>query len=271
MKTEPEERQQQAARLEELRKRLAVDFGAINGQLLRGGDFRKGEDLRDAGWLSRWLRARCWSVARAEECIREHAKWRSEYCPSRRVHESEVPNELRSNKLFLQGLDKKGRGVIIFLARNHNAWTRDLGELVRVAVYCIDALLDMADASRNPDRVMAAIFDLTGFGVSNVDLTAMVKLFHTINNHFVERLGKCFVYNAGTVFEGSWNMFSPMLDDVTLQKISFVGPEDLSALHKEVPLEILPPELGGTGELVPATKAVAELRRRSLAVSNGIS
>lgn len=174
-----------------------------------------------------------------------------------------MANELGSNKLFLQGVDKKGRGVIVVLARNHSAWTRDISELERVSVYCIDALLDAADPSTNRDRVMTFIFDLTDFGMSNVDLTAMIKLFHVINNHFVERLGRCFIYNAGVVFEGSWKMFNPLLDEVTMRKISFIGPKDHTKLHEEVHREILPPEYGGTGQLMSFAKVVADMRRRN--------
>lgn len=269
-KTEQEKRERQAAKLKELRERLAADYDALNGQLSRGGDFRDGEDLNNAAWLFRWLRARCWVVPKAEECIRQHAKWRAAFCPSGRIHESEVANELAANKLFLQGLDKKGRAVIVVLARNHSAWTRDISELERVSVYCIDALLDAVDPSVNPDRVMTFIFDLSDFGMSNVDLTAMIKLFHVINNHFVERLGRCFIYNAGVVFEGSWKVFSPMLDEVTMRKISFISPKDHTPLHAEVPREILPPAYGGTGQLIPVTQAVADTRRRNGLTSNGV-
>ncbi|CAD7702641.1 unnamed protein product [Ostreobium quekettii] len=265
--TAEEKAARKAAKVGELRDRLRGDYDVLNLKLARGGDFRDGEDMMDELWLCRWLRARNWSVDKAEECVRAHAAWREEFMPRGRVLETEIPNELAAEKMFLQGVDVNGRGVLVFLAKNHWAWTRYIEELERSAVYCIDALISAADPALNPDRTMTFVFDLTDFGVSNVDLTAMVKLFHIINNHFVERLGRCFIYNAGSVFENSWKLFSPMLDEITLKKISFLGLRQWGVLHAEVPREVLPEHLGGTGRLVPVSEAVAKRRLRQTSFS----
>eukprot|EP00803_Ostreobium_quekettii_P009804 evm.model.scf_52.20 EVM.evm.TU.scf_52.20 scf_52:164140-164964(-) len=266
-RTPEEKAARQAAKVAEIRQRLAADADALNAQLAKGGDFKDGEDMMDERWLMRWLRARRWNVDRAEEAVRAHAAWRAAYMPDGRVLESQIKNELGSEKLFMQGLDAKGRGVVVFVGKNHKAWKRVIDELERAAVYVIDELIASADPGRNPDRTMTFIFDLSGFGVGNVDVTGMVKLFHIINSHFVERLGRCFIYGAGPVFEGSWRVFSPMLDEVTLRKISFVGKKQRGALHAEVPREILPANLGGTGRLVPVGEAVAKRRLKQKGLS----
>jgi hypothetical protein len=67
----------------------------------------------------RWLAARGWDPARAARDLAAHAAWRAETMPDGRVADSEVRNELAQRKVLLQGLDRRGRGVVVFIGGNH--------------------------------------------------------------------------------------------------------------------------------------------------------
>ena len=49
----------------------------------------------------------------------EFLKWRSSFVPNGSISVSEVPEELAQNKMFMQGLDKKGRPIRIVYGAKH--------------------------------------------------------------------------------------------------------------------------------------------------------
>ncbi len=71
--------------------------------------------MTDPEFLRRWLRARGWDVARAAAAITRHAEWRAAHMPSGRVELESIANELACDKVYLQGVDRKGRPVMIIL------------------------------------------------------------------------------------------------------------------------------------------------------------
>ncbi len=48
-----------------------------------------------------------------------YLKWRKEFVPNGFISPSEVPNEIAQNKMFLQGIDKKGLPVALLLGARH--------------------------------------------------------------------------------------------------------------------------------------------------------
>ncbi|GMH40231.1 hypothetical protein BSKO_08135 [Bryopsis sp. KO-2023] len=260
----PEEKAlMQSAKIKALRERLLSGGHNVVEKLVQGGEFRPEEEPLNDNYLRRWLRARNWKLNVAEEVLISHADWRVAYCPEGRVKESDISNELATEKLFLQGADRQGRGFAVVMGAKHNAWWRDAAEVERAICYCLDAQVDVADATLNPDRQTSVLFDLTDLGVSNIDLTVMNQLYEMLSAHFVERLGILFIYNAPTIFWATWKTFSPIIPEVTLEKIKFIYPDDLSELEKHIQPEILPKLYKGTGDLVPVEKYVESYRQRS--------
>ena len=66
--------------------------------------------------------------------------------------------------------------------------------------------------------------------------------------HYPERAGKVIVVNVPRWFHYIWKVVRPMVDEVTLQKISILrGKEEaLEVLKENIPIENIPPEYGGT-------------------------
>lgn len=260
----PEEKAlMQAAKIKALRQRLLAGSTGVVEKLVKGGEFRPEEEPLNDSYLRRWLRARNWKLNVTEQVLIAHADWRVAYCPEGRVKESEILNELATGKLFLQGADRRGRGFAIVLGSKHNAWWRNAAEVERAICYCLDAQVDLADVARNPDRQTSVLFDLTNIGMSNIDLTVMNQLYEMLSEHFVERLGILFIYNAPTIFSGTWKAFRPIIPEVTLDKIKFIYPADLTELHEHIQPDILPTVYGGTGDFVPVEACLKSLRERS--------
>lgn len=63
------------------------------------------------------------------------------------VIQSTIPNQLAANKVFLQGTDKEGRGLMIVLAARHDAWYASADEVLRMMCYGLDAVVRPKDTS----------------------------------------------------------------------------------------------------------------------------
>jgi hypothetical protein len=69
--------------------------------------------------IRRFLRARELNINKASALFLKFLKWRRTFVPNASISASEVPNEIAQNKMFLQGLDKKGRPIMVVLAARH--------------------------------------------------------------------------------------------------------------------------------------------------------
>ncbi len=76
--------------------------------------------------------------------------------------QEEIKNELAAQKVFVQGCDKFGRGIIILLTARHSKSTRDLDETKRLICYSLEQQIQLHDAVRNPDGKGIGIFDMRG-------------------------------------------------------------------------------------------------------------
>ena len=162
-----------------------------------------------------------------------------------------IQTELKAGKIFLQGLDRMGRPLAIALAARHNVLSRDADEMERLVCYTLDRQLDVADATLNPQRQICILVDLTDISLTSIDRTVMHQIYAMLSQHFVERLGMLFIYNAPLIFWATWKGFSKILSRKSLDKIHFIFPKDLTALHREVPLNVLPKRYQGSAEFIP--------------------
>lgn len=74
--------------------------------------------------------------------------------------QEEVMDDIKQDKVFLQGQDRKGRGVCILQGRKHTL-TQTLAQQ-RFISYVIDGMIAAGDPQRNPEGRMVAVFELQG-------------------------------------------------------------------------------------------------------------
>ncbi|KAK4256910.1 hypothetical protein QN277_006571 [Acacia crassicarpa] len=200
--------------------------------------------------MRRFLRARELDIEKASAMFLEFLKWRRSFVPNGSISLSEVPDELSQNKIFMQGLDKKGRPItIVFGARHFQNKVGGLDEFKRFVVYSLDKL-----CSRMPpgQEKFVGIGDIKGWGYSNCDIRGYLSALKILQDYYPERLGKLFIVNAPSMFMTAWKIVYPFIDKKTKKKIVFVKNNELkSRLLEDIEEDQLPEVYGGKMPLVP--------------------
>jgi hypothetical protein len=227
-----------------------------------------GEVLDDA-CVDRWVRARKGDVALAGACLRAHAAWRAaEVGPGRATFdEASLAPVLDPPRVFLQGLDTRGRPVLLIRVRSHARGRAN--ETARLVGYALDAAFAAAGrwgggrpdtpAPANPGRRLVLLLDLRGLRLSSADPRALGSLATMLANHYPERLDVFYMVGAPAVFWGLWRMMQPFIVPGVKAKIKFVkacAPE----LAAFIPPDVLPVDMGGAAPFVPVEAAVAAAR-----------
>jgi len=208
----------------------------------------------DDATLRRFLRARDLNVGKASELFLKYLKWKRAFVPLGYIPESEVSNELRKNKIFIQGLDKQRRPIGVILAARHNAFDRDLEEFKRLVVYGFDKICACMPRGQEKFVILA---DLEGWGYKNVDIRAYLMVLEIMQDCYPERLGKLFMIHVPYLFWAAWKTVYPFIDKVTKKKIVFVEDKHIKeTLLNDIDESQLPEIFGGKLPLVPTQDCV---------------
>lgn len=207
----------------------------------------------DEATLRRFLHARDLDVEKASAMLVRCLSWRRTFVPNCFVSESEVPNEIAQNKMFLQGNDKQGRPISVVYGSRHFSRKGGLDEFKRFLVFALDKL-----CQRIPDGVekFTIIGDLQGYGYCNSDLRANLAAITILQEYYPERLGKLFIVHAPYIFMTVWKIIYPFIDKKTRKKVVFVEDKRLrETLLEDIDESQLPEIYGGKLQLVPIQNA----------------
>ncbi|CAD7091188.1 unnamed protein product [Hermetia illucens] len=187
--------------------------------------------------LKRYLRA-FKTVDAAFQAILKTNKWREEYGAANLAGTPAVQNN--SNKArVLRNRDCFGRPVIYIPAKNHNASERDIDELTKFIVYCLEE--GCGKCFEEVIDNLCIIFDLAEFSTSCMDYQLVKNIIWLLSKHYPERLGVCLIINAPVVFSTIWPVIRTWLDDNTAKKVVFVDNE--IELCKYIIPDILPNDM----------------------------
>ncbi|KAF9898886.1 hypothetical protein BX616_003485 [Lobosporangium transversale] len=196
------------------------------------------EHLRPALWnnilgdhpdslLLRFLRARKWNVTNGLNMILKAFKWRIEddIEEVKAKNEDELSAKYRGFKLQLEmgksyfhGTDKMGRPVVYINVRLHKPADQDQKALEKFTIYVMETGRLMIQP---PVETACLVFDMTGFGLSNMDYNFVKFLVQCFEAYYPESLGILIVHKAPLVFWGVWKVIEPWLDPVVASKIRF--------------------------------------------------
>ncbi|KAI5083991.1 hypothetical protein GOP47_0000160 [Adiantum capillus-veneris] len=208
----------------------------------------------DEGTLRRFLRARSLNVDHALKFVLKHLKWTRAFKPFGFIPESEIENEMKKEKIFLQGMDKDGRPIAVILAARHFTCERNLEEFKRFVVYGFDKAVASLSADQEKFVLIA---DLKGYCVKNMDVKGYLSVLEILQDHYPERLGKLYFLNVPSIFGAAWRMVYRFIDPNVREKIVFVDDEEVvETLLKDIDSSQLPDMFGGTLLLVPIQHAV---------------
>ncbi|KAI8948353.1 CRAL/TRIO domain-containing protein [Xylaria longipes] len=188
----------------------------------------------------RFLRARKWDTEQAMAMLVSAVNWRVE----RNMAETVVRDgesvgmkddpsaddkgfvaQYRSGKSYVRGTDKENRPIYVIRARLHDPRLQSGEAMENYVLHNIESLRIL---SKPPNDRFCLIFDMTGFGLKNMDFHVVKFLISVFEARYPETLGVVLIHNAPFVFWGIWNMIKGWLDPVIASKINFTRkPADL--------------------------------------------
>ncbi|KAI8810714.1 CRAL-TRIO domain-containing protein [Cladochytrium replicatum] len=177
--------------------------------------------------ISRFLRARKWDVEKAVEMIKHSIKWRKDYGTLEIIREGEAcldKEEIVSGKVYFNDVDQLGRPVASIHVRMHNKYKVSLELTKRLTVILLETGRQLI---RPPVIAATLIFDMTHFGLVNMDYNFINFLVSTLEAHYPESLGAALILNAPWIFNGCWTIIRPWLDPVVASKVHFIQSKDL--------------------------------------------
>ncbi|KAF5180837.1 Patellin-5 [Thalictrum thalictroides] len=199
----------------------------------------------------RLLRYRKLNVDEASERFLRYLKWRKSFVPNGWISETEIPNEIAQDKVFLQGFDKKGRPIgILFFGRHFPTKGKDShAEYKRYLVYCLDKL-----CARMPvgQEQFTFIGDFRGWGLPNFDVKGLQVMISILQDYFPETLAQAFLVHHPNIFKTMWKFIRPFIRSNTQKKIVFLESKMITPrLLQDIDEDQLPEIYGGKLPIVP--------------------
>lgn len=173
-------------------------------------------DHPDASVL-RFLRARKWNVEQAMIMLVSALGWRGEHhiddavifkgesvahMPSgktRSADEEAFLAQYRSGKSYVRGTDKEGRPVYVIRVRLHDPRLQTPEAMEAYVLHNIESIKTMLTF---PNDKVCLLFDLTGFGLKNMDFHVVKFLVQVFEARYPETLGVVLIHKAPFVFWG---------------------------------------------------------------------
>ncbi|KAJ5344540.1 hypothetical protein N7452_002544 [Penicillium brevicompactum] len=211
----------------------------------------KPEEIRTAFWsmvkgdnpdslLLRFLRARKWDTKKALVMLISTMRWRlqemhvdddimfngealavkqSQGTDSKEKKKGEdFLTQMRLGKSFLHGVDRAGRPICVVRVRLHKAGDQDNEGLERFTVYTIEtARLLLAP----PVETATIVFDMTDFGMANMDYAPVKFMIKCFEANYPESLGTVLIHKAPWLFSSIWSIIKGWLDPVVAAKVHF--------------------------------------------------
>ncbi|XP_055683063.1 uncharacterized protein LOC129789952 [Lutzomyia longipalpis] len=187
--------------------------------------------------LRRYLRA-FKTVDAAFQAILKTNKWRENYGVKDLEQQPAIQNNLLKARV-LNHRDITGRPVIYIPAKNHNSSERDIDELTKFIVYCLEKACQKCFEEVTDN--LCIVFDLAEFSTSCMDYQLVKNLIWLLSKHYPERLGACLIINSPAIFSTIWPVIRAWLDENTSSKVFFVNSEE--ELCKYLIPDILPNDM----------------------------
>ncbi|KAB5544878.1 hypothetical protein DKX38_012990 [Salix brachista] len=201
--------------------------------------------------LVRFLIARSMDPEKAAKMFAQWLKWRAAFVPNGSIPDSEVLDELRLRKVFLQGFSRDGYPVLLVKANKHFP-SKDQLQFKKFVVHLLDKAIASSFKGREiGNEKLIAILDLQQIAYKNIDARGLITGFQLLQAYYPERLAKCFILSMPWFFVSVWRMVSRFLEKATLEKVVIVtNEEERNFFLKEIGEEVLPEEYGGRATLV---------------------
>ncbi|CAI7576752.1 unnamed protein product [Penicillium glandicola] len=213
--------------------------------------------------LLRFLRARKWDVGKAFSMMASNILWRKEVeideeilprgeeyaleqsrsftvTSKEKKEGADFINQLKTGKGFLHGIDRDGRPVVYVRVKIHKPGAQSEEALERYIVHVIESTrLVLAP----PVETATVVFDMTGFGLSNMEYPPVKFILKCFEANYPESLGQLLIHNAPWIFSGIWKLIHGWMDPIVASKVHFT--RSVADLDKFIPRNKIPKEFSG--------------------------
>ncbi|KAI3836380.1 hypothetical protein MKW92_003571 [Papaver armeniacum] len=204
--------------------------------------------------LLRFLIARSLDIEKATKMFVEWKSWRDEFVPLGFIPDSEVPDELGDEKIYLQGLSRIGQHPVMVIKANKHFPSKDQLQFKKFVVHLLDKTIasSFKDGKEIGNEKLMAVLDLEKLSYKNVDARGLIIGFQFLQAYYPERLAKLYMLNMPWFFVRVWKMISYFLEKATLEKVIIVSNEEQRKdFVQQIGEDTLTVDHGGRGKLVP--------------------
>eukprot|EP00471_Norrisiella_sphaerica_P003743 CAMPEP_0184490614 /NCGR_PEP_ID=MMETSP0113_2-20130426/18334_1 /TAXON_ID=91329 /ORGANISM="Norrisiella sphaerica, Strain BC52" /LENGTH=308 /DNA_ID=CAMNT_0026874571 /DNA_START=15 /DNA_END=941 /DNA_ORIENTATION=- len=179
------------------------------------GPYRKDEKFMTDSCLRRYLDANEGNVKRALKQLQATIEWRRTYKPWEPC--SKCLKDPFAHNMRVVGFDTKGRAVIYScFAQAYDRWDADKN--LKHMCWVLEQAAPLME-ERGATK-WTWISDFHGFSASDCSPKSMI-LVKNVLAHYPERLFKAVILDAPWLFNGLWNIVTPLLEERTKEKICF--------------------------------------------------
>ncbi|XP_026384003.1 CRAL-TRIO domain-containing protein YKL091C-like [Papaver somniferum] len=202
--------------------------------------------------LLRFLIARSIDIGKATKMFDEWTRWRDEFVPLGFIPDSEVPDELGDEKMYLQGLSAIGQHPVLMCKASKHFPSKDQLQFKKFVVHLLDkTIASFKDGKEIGNEKLISILDLEKISYKNVDARGFIIGFQFLQAYYPERLAKAYLLNMPWFFVRVWKMISYFLEKATQEKIVIVcNEEQRKDFVYQVGEDALTEDYGGRGKLV---------------------
>lgn len=198
----------------------------------------------DDEFLLRFLRARKFDVGKTEKLMQAHLDWRDKFMPTQ-ITPNDVSEVLGSGLARFGPYSKQGLPtVMVKVSFFEPKLFPNVDMFTRYAAFFFER--GVGKLPKGADKA-CLFFDMQGWSLfkhgTPYGLKLTLELLTIIQNHNVERLSLCILFNTPAVFGSTWRIIKKLLDPVVANKIHFVY--DKSNVLEWFNQDTLPEEYGG--------------------------
>mmetsp|Transcript_40976 Transcript_40976/g.96362 ORF Transcript_40976/g.96362 Transcript_40976/m.96362 type:complete len:268 (+) Transcript_40976:41-844(+) len=211
---------------------------------------RKDHGLKDKDFL-RFLRACGFDKAASLKMMLADLEWRAEAKPEE-IKLEEVRGPFDNGTFLPKGNDKRGRPTLYYFTHLHDPKMSEIQS--KLTLYTMET--KCREVEDTEEETFTMVFDLTGYGLKNMDVNWCWTVISRLQNDFPERLGTCLILNAPSVFSILWNICRPWLAKRTTEKILWLDGDYKEKLKYFIAEDNIPELLGGSMAVTPQSYIV---------------
>lgn len=194
--------------------------------------------LVDDWTVSRFLLRRRLDPKRTAKLMEECGRFRKQYKMSE-VKLWEFPIEFhKAGGLFKYGPDRVGNLTVYMRVRMYRR-VPEISDVFKAFILCV---IEMADVENN-GRGVAVVFDLSGCGLQNVDLSFLSWLLSSFRNYCPKGLSYIIVYNLPWILSTTCRVAMTWMSATNRRALRFVHGDEIENF---IAKENLPDYCGGT-------------------------